>query len=90
MAPKTDNKLTEELSQTSLQELLQGTIRQAVRYTLVTVLEEEVNAYIQAARFERNSTRQDQRNGSYTRNLGTTVGVIEELPVPRTRKGFKT
>lgn len=90
MAPQTDNKLTEELSQTSLQELLQEKIRQAVRYTLVTVLEEEVNAYIQAGRFERSSTRQDQRNGTYTRNLGTTVGVIEELPVPRTRKGFKT
>lgn len=90
MAPKTDDKLTEELSQTSIQELLQEKIRQAVRYTLVTVLEEEVDAYIQAGRFERNATRQDQRNGTYTRNLGTTVGVIEDVPVPRTRKGFKT
>jgi len=52
--------------------------------------EEEVNLFIGAGRYERSGQRRDQRNGSYTRNLGTSVGLIEDLPVPRTRKGFQT
>ena len=32
----------------------------------------------------------NSRNGSYDRDLGTSMGTIEDLPVPRTRKGFKT
>lgn len=70
--------------------LLHEKIRLAVRYTLITVLEEEVNAFIGAGRYERGGARRDQRNGTYTRNLGTSVGLIEDLPVPRTRKGFRT
>ena len=90
MAPQSDHKVVEQLSQTTLQELLHEKLRQAVRLTLTTVLEEEVDAYIQAGRYERNEQRQDQRNGSYTRSLGTTMGVVADLAVPRTRKGFRT
>jgi len=72
------------------QALLHAKIRLAVRCTLVAVLEEEVNLFIGAGRYERSGQRRDQRNGSYTRNLGTSVGLIEDLPVPRTRKGFQT
>lgn len=90
MAPQADHKVVEELSQTTIQELLQEKLRQAVRLTLITVLEEEVEAYIQAGRYERSEQRRDQRNGSYSRNLGTTMGVVEDLSVPRTRKGFRT
>jgi putative transposase len=49
-----------------------------------------VEAYIQAARYERSEQRQDHRNGTYTRNLGTAMGELKDLPVPRTRKGFRT
>ena len=90
MAPQSDSNVVEQLSQTSIQELLQAKLRQAIRLTLTTVLEEEVDAYIQASRYERSPQRRDQRNGTYTRNLGTTMGTIEELSVPRTRKGFRT
>lgn len=90
MAPQSDHKVVEQLSQTTIQELLHEKLRQAVRLTLTTVLEEEVDAYIQAGRYERNEQRQDQRNGSYTRSLGTTMGVVADLAVPRTRKGFRT
>ncbi len=50
----------------------------------------EVQAYIQAARYERSAQRKDHRNGRYTRSLGTAMGELEDLRVPRTRKGFRT
>jgi transposase-like protein len=65
-------------------------MRAAIWFTLATVLEEEVSAFIGAERYERNGSRRDQRNGSYTRDLGTSVGKLQDLTVPRTRKGFRT
>jgi putative transposase len=54
------------------------------------MMEAEVDAFIGALSYERSPTRRDQRNGHYTRNLETSLGVIEALAVPRTRKGFCT
>jgi transposase-like protein len=34
--------------------------------------------------------RSDRRNGHYRRDLGASVGLIEQLEVPRTRRGYKT
>lgn len=62
----------------------------AVRITLVTILEEEVQAFIGARPYERTQQRRDQRNGHYTRDLDTTMGHIEDLPVPRTRQGHQS
>jgi transposase-like protein len=62
----------------------------AVRLTLVTILEEEVNALVGALPYQRTAERRDYRNGYYTRDLDTTVGLIEDLAVPRTRKGHQT
>ena len=56
---------------------------------MITVLEEEVEAFVGAQRYARSPSRRDQRNGHYPRDLGTSVGVIEDLPVPRTRQGFR-
>lgn len=63
-------------------------MRLAIRHTLVTVLDEEVNEFIPAVLYQRTPDRRDQRNGHYVRGLVTTVGEIEELKVPRTRNGF--
>ncbi|MFN3491689.1 MAG: IS256 family transposase, partial [Anaerolineales bacterium] len=90
MTPKVHHKQISAENQEALRDLLQEKLKLAVRYTLIEALEEEVQAYIQAARYERSPNRQDRRNGSYVRNLGTTIGELEELPVPRTRKGFRT
>jgi putative transposase len=90
MTPTNDDTQYPELSQADLQALLHEKVRQAVRFTLITVLDAEVEAFVQAARYQRTAQRRDSRNGFYTRSLGTSVGVIEELPVPRTRKGFRT
>ena len=58
--------------------------------TFSAVLEEEITAYIQAEPYQRTNARRDQRNGYYTRDLGTSMGMIEVLPVPRSRKKYQT
>jgi transposase-like protein len=78
------------VSQTEFHELLRQKLREAVRYSLIEVLEAEVEACIGAAAYQRVPSRQDYRNGHYSRNLVTGVGEVEDLPVPRTRNGFKT
>jgi len=72
-------------SQEAFEQLVQQRLRQAVRVALISVLEEEVSAVIGALPYERNQQRRDQRNGHYTRDLDTSIGRIEDLPVPRTR-----
>ncbi|NIS81653.1 MAG: IS256 family transposase [Anaerolineales bacterium] len=90
MAPKQQNTTVEALSQSDFQSLLQEQVRMAVRLTLVTILEAEVSALIGALPYQRTSERRDYRNGHYTRDLDTTVGLLEDLPVPRTRNGHQT
>jgi putative transposase len=87
----TDNH-TEDLlaSQEAFEHMVRDRLRQAVRIALVSVLEEEVTAFIGAAPYERSIQRRDHRNGHYTRDLETTVGQIADLPVPRTRAGHQT
>ncbi len=46
--------------------------------------------FIGAAPYERTAQRRDQRAGHRSRTLGTTAGQIDDLPVPRTRGGFRT
>lgn len=90
MAPKTHYKPFDDASQATFQEVLQERLRVAIRVTLLTILEEEVEAFCNAAPYQRTPERRDYRNGSYLRDLATTQGVIEDLPVPRTRNGFQT
>ena len=90
MTPKTHHKQISAENQETLRDLLQEKMKLAIRYTLIQALEEEVEAYIQAAPYERTKHRQDHRNGTYRRGLGTSLGELEGLPVPRTRKGFQS
>lgn len=90
MAPSNQDTLPAPLSQEEFQTLLQTEMRQSIRLALMTVLEEEVTLLIGAAPYERSPRRRDQRNGSYTRDLDTSAGRIEDLAVPRTRGGFRT
>jgi hypothetical protein len=77
-------------SQEAFEQLVKERLRQAVRVALISVLEEEVTAFIGAHPYERTQQRRDQRNGHYTRKLETTVGQLPDLPVPRTRHGYQT
>jgi putative transposase len=78
------------VSQEVFQQFVQEWLRQAVRVALISILEEEVTAFIGAAPYERSEGRRDRRNGHYTRDLETSVGHIADLPVPRTRRGHQT
>ena len=77
-------------SQVSFEQMLRAHLQQAVRTALVSVLEAEVEAFIGAARYQRRPERRDYRNGHYTRDLDTTLGHLDDLPVPRTRGGYQT
>lgn len=77
-------------SQEAFEEMVKERLRYAVRMALISILEEEVTAFIGARPYERSAQRQGQRNGHYTRNLETTVGQIADLAVPRTRGGHQT
>jgi putative transposase len=90
MSPRKDHTLSKAERQASIHELFQERLRLNIRFALITVLEEEVNEFIQAALYQRTPERKDYRNGYYERDLVTTAGEIEDLPVPRTRKGFQT
>jgi putative transposase len=90
VAPNKQDTTVHELGQDDFQSLLQTRMREAVRLALVTILEAEVEAFVGALPYERTPERRDQRNGHYTRDLDTTAGLVEDLPVPRTRHGFQT
>ena len=87
----TENTIEEVVrSQDAFEQMVKERLQYAVRLALISVLEEEVTAFIGAKPYERSTQRRDQRNGHYTRNLETTVGQIPDLPVPRTRQGYQT
>jgi len=90
MTHTANNSELVKASQEVFQQYVQESMREAVRLALISVLEEEVTAFIGAAPYERSEERRDQRNGHYNRSLDTTVGQIAGLPVPRTRGGHQT
>lgn len=90
MTPQNHDTASLDMTQETFQEMLQEKLRAAIRLTMASVLDEEIEAYLQAGRYERTPHRQDQRNGYYRRGLGTGLGQIEALPVPRSRKGYQT
>ncbi len=66
---------------------LRALAQSAVRVVLEVVMRGELDAFIGAARGERSPKRKGYRNGTYTRDLATAMGRIEELQVPRDREG---
>lgn len=90
MTLKTNHKPIDAEGQATIQELLQEKLRLAIKLTMIQTLEEEVEAFVKAEPYQRTAERRDYRNGTYSRDLGTSMGVIEELPVPRIRKGFRS
>jgi putative transposase len=59
----------------------------AVRTVLELVMREELDAFIGAAWGECSPKRKGYRNGTYTRDLATATGRIDDLKVPRDREG---
>ncbi len=61
--------------------------RHLLKRLLQGCLEEELEVYLRAGPHARTPTRRDYRNGSYTRDLSTEVGLLQALRVPRARGG---
>src|SRR5258708_4664789 len=66
---------------------LRALAQSAVRVVLEVVMREELEAFIGAGWGECSPKRKGYRNGSYTRDLATSTGRIEDLKVPRDREG---
>ena len=71
----------------SIWKLLQGEAKRYVKVRLERVLAAEMEVRVGCARYARSGERQDYRNGSYSRDLLTTYGWINDLRVPRVRGG---
>ncbi len=61
--------------------------RGAIRVVLEGVMREELDALIGVGWGECSPKRKGYRNGSYTRDLVTTTGRLEDVQVPRDREG---
>src|SRR5512143_2737436 len=90
MTPRANHKQLDAEGQARIHELLQERLRLAIKLTLIRVLEEEIEAFVNAEPYQRTPQRRDYRNGTYPRDLVTSMGAVEDLSVPRTRNGFHT
>jgi putative transposase len=57
-----------------------------VRTVIELVMREELEAFLGAAWGECTPKRKSYRNGSYSRDLVTSTGRLEDLKVPRDRE----
>src|SRR6266480_1560190 len=90
--PNNQLTTTEETSpslpgQQEFHEHLRSLIRGATRVVMEEIMEEELSLFLRADWGESTPSRQGYRNGSYTRDLVTSTGRIEDLSVPRDRAG---
>jgi hypothetical protein len=85
-----ENTAKAAMGQGDFRALMREKMCAAVRLTLMAVLDEELEEWVGAGRYERKATRRDHRIGRRLRDLGTSVGTIEDLVIPRTRGGFQT
>jgi putative transposase len=66
---------------------LRALAQSAVRTVLELVMREELDAFIGAAWGECSPKRKGYRNGTYTRDLATATGRLDQMKVPRDRAG---
>ena len=84
-------KLDWEERKAFLEEDLQEQVRSSVKRMLEQALEAERTARLAVGRYVRDvETRRDYRNGYYQRDLGTRLGLLCGLRVPRTRRGYSS
>ena len=66
---------------------LRNLAQSAVRIVIETVMREELDQFIGVAWGASSPKRNGYRNGTYTRDLVTSTGRIEDINVPRDRAG---
>lgn len=84
-------KLEWEERKAFFEEELCEQVRSSVKQMLEQALEAERTARLAVGRYVRDvETRRDYRNGYYRRDLGTRLGLLRRLRVPRTRQGHRS
>jgi transposase-like protein len=78
---------SQEMVQQAFHRYLREEVRNAVRIVMEEVMREELTQFLGAGYGEISPDRKGYRNGSYTRDLATSSGRIEDLKVPRDREG---
>ena len=73
--------------QQAFHQYLRTLAQSAVRTVIEAVMIEELDAFIGAAWGECSPKRKGYRNGTYTRDLVTSTGRLQDLKVPRDREG---
>ena len=90
MTPETNDNEKPSVGQADFSQLLKAKMVDAVRITLVAVMNEELERFVGASWGEIEPDRHSYRNGYRERSLVTTAGKIEALKVPRARMPFTT
>jgi transposase-like protein len=83
----TESTSSQDQVQQSFHQWLREHIRDATRVVMEEIMREELTQFLGAEWGECSTERKGYRNGSYTRDLATTSGQIEDLEVPRDRAG---
>jgi putative transposase len=74
-------------TQQEFHQYLRVQAQSVVRTVIELVMREELEAFLGAAWGECSPKRKGYRNGSYTRDLVTSTGRLEDINVPRDREG---
>jgi putative transposase len=86
--PSTSEQTSPQLpQQQEFHQHLRTLARSAVRVVIEEVMREELDQFIGVAWGESSPKRKGYRNGSYSRDLVTSTGRIEDISVPRDREG---
>jgi putative transposase len=85
--PTAQSSLAQEAVQQAFHQHLRAHIRDAVQVVMEEIMREELTQFVGAAWGESTPERKGYRNGSYTRDLATASGQIQELKVPHDREG---
>ena len=80
-------KKTEGANSEDLSDVIEEGVRKFVRTMLEMYTKDEFLRYIGAKPYERSKKRKDYRNGSLSRSISTPFGIIEDVTIPRGRKG---
>src|SRR6266446_1437551 len=82
-----ESSSSQEVVQQTFHQHLREHIRSAVQVVMEEIMREELTQFLGAQWGECSPERKGYRNGSYSRDLATSSGQIQDLKVPRDREG---
>jgi putative transposase len=82
-----ESSSSQEVVQQAFHHHLREHIRGAVQVVMEEIMREELTQFLGAQWGECSPQRKGYRNGSYSRDLATASGQIQDLKVPRDREG---